>query len=632
MKTTLMAPLLGLATLLLSACEPAPSSQEASTSTQDSTQVKALSESARLNTWFDEQYEEELQFSPIELTFQGSKDRYSELDDFSLESARQQIEWKLASAGTLKQTFDYEALDPETQLSYDLWLYQADEAKRSLAFLEHDYLFNQMWSAHSFLPTFLINFHKVDSEADMQAYIARIRATGVAIDQLRERAKAAAEKGIRPPRFAYEFVIKETRDLISNQPFTDSENSMALWEDAQTKINTLKSEGLVDESSATQLTADAKSALLEDFLPAYQKLLGYLENDMEFADEQARGVSALPNGLAYYSYQLQQMTTTDLTVDQIHEFGLEEVARLRAELEAVKDSTGFEGSLDAFFTLLRDDKDDTRFYYPDTDAGRQAYIDDATAAIENIKGVLPEYFGLLPQADLVVKRVEAFREQDGAAQHYYPGTPDGSRPGIYYAHLSDMTSMPKNQLEVIAYHEGLPGHHMQISIAQELQGIPHFRRQAGFTAYAEGWALYSEKLAKEMPGTYQDPYSDFGRLTSEIWRAIRLVLDTGLHAKGWSEEEAVTFFAANSPEPMASIRSEVQRYLVLPGQATSYKIGMTEIQRLRAEAEATLKEQFDIRAFHDAVLGGGALPLTLLERRVEQWVSRELATIDQESL
>ena len=227
---------------------------------------------------------------------------------------------------------------------------------------------------------------------------------------------------------------------------------------------------------------------------------------------------------------------------------------------------------------------------------------------------------MLPKADLVVKRVEPFREQDGAAQHYYPGTPDGSRPGTYYAHLSDMTAMPINQLEVIAYHEGNPGHHMQISIAQELESVPTFRTQAGFTAYSEGWALYAEILAKEM-GAYEDPYADFGRLTSEMWRAVRLVVDTGIHAKGWTEQQAIDYFASNTPEPLESITSEVRRYFVLPGQATSYKVGMLKILALREKAETALGEKFDIREFHDTVLGGGALPLAVLERRIDTWIA-----------
>ena len=221
--------------------------------------------------------------------------------------------------------------------------------------------------------------------------------------------------------------------------------------------------------------------------------------------------------------------------------------------------------------------------------------------------------------------MERFRERDGAAQHYYPGTPDGTRPGTYYAHLSDMTAMPKNQLEVIAYHEGLPGHHMQISIAQELKDIPKFRTQAGFTAYSEGWALYSEALATEIPGTYQDPYNRFGQLTSEIWRAIRLVVDTGLHSKGWTEQEAIDFFMENSPEPLESVVSEIQRYIVMPGQATSYKIGMLKIQELRKRAEESLGEKFSLKTFHDKILGGGALPLPLLEKVIDRWIERTLS-------
>ena len=332
--------------------------------------------------------------------------------------------------------------------------------------------------------------------------------------------------------------------------------------------------------------------------------------------------STHPNGTAYYEYQLRQMTTTGMTAEEIHALGLKEVERINGEMTALKDKVGFKGDLDAFFAFIDSDK---QFKYPNTDAGRQAYIDDATRAIDNIKKVLPEYFGLLPKADLVVKRVEAFREQDGAAQHYYPGTPDGSRPGIYYAHLSDMNAMPKPELEVIAYHEGLPGHHMQISIAQELTGVPKFRTQYNTTAYAEGWGLYAEWLAKEMPGTYQDPYSEFGRLSSEMWRAIRLVVDTGLHAKGWTEQQAVEYFDANSAVPRAAIESEVMRYLTNPGQATGYKVGMIKIQELRRKAEAELGGKFDIKGFHDTVLGGGALPLTLLERRVDQWIAKEKA-------
>jgi uncharacterized protein (DUF885 family) len=380
---------------------------------------------------------------------------------------------------------------------------------------------------------------------------------------------------------------------------------------------------LIDAAEITQpqadaLLANARLALLEDFQPAYQRIINWAEAEQDKVPSQSTGIGNQPDGVAYYQYRLANQTTTDLSAADIHQIGLDEVARIRGEMTLIMQEVDFTGDLDSFLDTVRDGEWN---YYSNTDDGRQAYLDDATAAIETLKLQIPNYFGLLPKADLVVKRVEAFRERDGAAQHYYRGTTDGSRPGVYYAHLSDMTTMPKSLMEVVAYHEGIPGHHMQISIAQELQGLPLFRTRAGFTAYSEGWGLYAEVLAKEMPGTYMDPYSRFGQLTSEIWRAIRLVVDTGLHAQGWTEQEAIDFFMANSPQPLENVRSEIQRYIIMPGQATSYKIGMLKIQSLRAKAELALGANFDLRAFHDTVLGGGALPLSILERRVDRWIT-----------
>ena len=382
----------------------------------------------------------------------------------------------------------------------------------------------------------------------------------------------------------------------------------------------------MDQQSADELLQEVQAALIKSVQPAYENLINFYSADIVNTSEIAQGVHALPKGDAFYRYRLSSMTTTDMSSEEVHQLGLDEVRRIRNEMESLKRKSGFTGSLQEFFAFVRDNKDDPRFYYNNDDEGRLAYIRDASAAIENIKAELPNYFGLLPKADLQVKRVESFREQDGAPQHYYPGTPDGSRPGIYYAHLSDMKAMPKNELEVIAYHEGLPGHHMQISIAQELKGIPTFRTQARFTAYTEGWALYSEALAKEMPNTFSTHYSDFGRLSSEIWRAIRLVVDTGLHYKGWSQQQAVDYFSDNSPIPATTVKAEVRRYLVLPAQATSYKVGMLDIQRLRKHAKTKLGEKFDIRAFHDIILGGGALPLRLLDRKVNAWITDQLNT------
>ena len=471
---------------------------------------------------------------------------------------------------------------------------------------------------HAFVPTFLINFHTVANVADFEALISRLNLIKPRMMDALDIARESSSRGVVAPYFAIDGVASQSRKIISGQPFdADAETDSAIWADVQRKAQGLLDEELLTQDEENALKAEAKTALLSSFGPAYEAIIAWADKERLSSPEVATGIGGQEGGDAYYAHLLAKQTTTDLSADEIHTIGLNEVARLRNEMLGIMDEVEFEGDLQAFFEEVRTGEWN---YYPDTDEGRQAYIDDATAAIDNLKALLPDYFGLLPKADLVVKRVEAFRERDGAAQHYYAGTPDGSRPGIYYAHLSDMTAMPKNQLEVIAYHEGLPGHHMQISIAQELEGVPQFQTQLGFTAYAEGWGLYSEQLASEMPGTYADAYQQFGRLSSEIWRAIRLVVDTGLHAKGWTEQEAIEYFMANSPEPYESVRSEVRRYIVMPGQATSYKIGMIKILELRATAIEALGDDFDIRGFHDTVFGAGSLPLDLLERRVMQWV------------
>ena len=624
MRPTLALPPLALAlslAMLLPACSRPTGDAGAAATTEApaaATPEQVKAESARLNAWFDAQYEQQLQFSPIQLSFQGRKDLNDQLDDMSEAGLRKQLAWMEASVKEMESGFDYARLDPETRLSWDLWKRQYENARDGLPFLADGYPFDQMSGMQNLVPTFLINFHKVDEEKDYLAYVSRLQQVPVAFDQLLERARASATQGIRPPKFAYEGVIDQSKKVVAGAPFSDGPDS-ALWADAQAKADALARDGKVSAGRAAELKELAKQALLENVAPGYARVIAFAEEELPQAAVNATGVGTThPNGKAYYEYQLRQNTTTGMNAEQIHELGLAEVARLRGELEALQKKMGIEGDLQAFFEHVRNDP---ARVYPNTDAGRQAYIDQASADIANIKTHLPEYFGLMPKADLVVKRVEAFREQDGAAQHYYPSTPDGSRPGVYYAHLSDMNAMPKTELEVIAYHEGLPGHHMQIAIAQELTGIPKFRTQYNTTAYAEGWGLYSEWLAKEIPDTYKTDYAEYGRLMSEMWRAIRLVVDTGLHAKGWTEQQAIDYFTTNSSVPAAAIKSEVQRYLVNPGQATAYKVGMIRIQELRRKAEAELGDKFDIRGFHDAVLGGGALPLDLLERRVDGWIA-----------
>ena len=571
-----------------------------------------------LTEWLDAEYEEQLLRSPMNLTYLGRDERKDEFDEFTLESYQADLAWQATSVAEMENRFDRAKLSEPEQLSYDLWKYSYEQSAAGEAYFYSGLVFDQMNGIHAFVPTFLINFHTVANVADFEALISRLNLIKPRMMDALDIARESSRRGVVAPYFAMDGVADQSRKILSGQPFdADAETDSAIWADVQRKAQGLLDEELLTQDEANALKAEAKTALLSSFGPAYEAIIAWADKERLSSPEVATGIGGQEGGDAYYAHLLAKQTTTDLSADEIHTIGLNEVARLRNEMLGIMDEVEFEGDLQAFFEEVRTGEWN---YYPDTDEGRQAYIDDATAAIDNLKALLPDYFGLLPKADLVVKRVEAFRERDGAAQHYYAGTPDGSRPGIYYAHLSDMTAMPKNQLEVIAYHEGLPGHHMQISIAQELEGVPQFQTQLGFTAYAEGWGLYSEQLASEMPGTYADAYQQFGRLSSEIWRAIRLVVDTGLHAKGWTEQEAIEYFMANSPEPYESVRSEVRRYIVMPGQATSYKIGMIKILELRATAIEALGDDFDIRGFHDTVLGAGSLPLDLLERRVMQWV------------
>ena len=472
----------------------------------------------------------------------------------------------------------------------------------------------------------MVNQHRVDEKSDVEAYVSRVNAIGPTIDVLIDRAKLAAADGIRMPGFAYDMTISEVKRVLTGAPFGPGPDS-ALFADGKAKIKALGDAGKLKPEEVVALAEQLRLAMVDKMKPAYDRLSAWVAEDKANAAATPQGVGALPNGEAYYNAMLNLMTTTDMTADQIHQLGLSEVARIQGEMEKVKEQAGFKGTLPEFFTFMRTDK---QFYLPNNEAGAQEYIDRATRHIDEMKLALPKYFGRLPKADLIVKRVEPYREEPGGAQHYQAGTPDGSRPGIYYAHLSDMNAMPTYMLEDIAYHEGLPGHHMQISIQQELEAetgpnkLPKFRTQYGYTAYSEGWGLYSEALSKEM-GFLKDPYSHYGQLSGEIWRAIRLVVDTGIHSKGWTEEQAVKYFTENSSVADGAIASEVRRYITSAGQATAYKIGMLKIEELRDRARTALGGRFSYPAFHDQILGGGALPLPVLERKIDRWIEEQKA-------
>ena len=608
-------PMIGAAVLVvMTSCGRAHNTDEAPAPVGDA----SVQSSKDLTAYLDAEYEKELQMKPETLTAQGRKDQYDKLDDRSDAAADRELAWRRQSVADMKARFDPARLDEEARTSFEMWdrALQTDEKRHQ--YRRYRYVVSELGGDHTELPQFLITQHRVDQASDMEAYISRVGLIATALDQDLANAKAAAAAGIRMPRFMYVKAVEEARKVTSGAPFGAGRDS-ALFADGKAKIDALLKAGKITDAEAKRLTGALSKTLTGKMKPAYDRFIAWLDADRPNTTPDAKGAGALPNGAAYYNAALSIQTTTEMTADQIHQLGLDEVKRLRGEMERVKERIGYKGSLEEFFKALRADRTQ---YYPNTDAGRAAYLKQAEDDLAAVKARLPQYFGILPKAPLVVRRVEAFREVPGGAQHYEPGTPDGSRPGIFYVHLADMNQEPKYQLATIAYHEGLPGHHLQIAIAQERTGLPRFRTHAFYTAYVEGWGLYAEALAKEM-GFDSDPYDDFGRLSGEIWRAIRLVLDTGIHAQGWTEDRAVAYFMQNSAQPEDAVRSEVRRYITVPGQATCYKIGMITIQQLRDDAKAALGDRFDYRAFHDVVLGGGALPLPVLQARVRRWIAAQ---------
>jgi len=608
---------IALALLVTSAACGTPAPREPAPATYSAEDVSA--ESERLNAWFEATFDAAVARDPMRQTYLGIKDRYGEWSDASEAFELQELELQRASVAEMKSSFNFDKLDDQAKLSWRLAEYELERAEAAFPFRSHSYTFNQMFGVQSGIPAFLINQHKVATAADAEAYISRLNGVPAYLGQHVENSKASAAQGILPPGFVFEYVLADARGVITGYPFTgtgDGTDDSPLMADIRDKITALSANGSITEEDAADLLARAKDALKASVGPAYETAIAELTRQQAAATKDD-GAWKLPDGGDYYNMRLAQMTTTDLTADEIHQIGLDEVARIHGEMQAIMTQVGFEGSLAEFFEFMRTDP---RFYKPETPEGRAEYLAEAEAAIETMKGDLPKLFNRFPKADMIVKAVEPFREKSAGKAFYSRPAPDGSRPGVYYANLYSMADMPTYQLEALAFHEGIPGHHMQIAIAQELEGIPSFRKYGGYTAYSEGWGLYSELVPKEL-GYYSDPYSDFGRLAMEIWRAARLVVDTGLHSKKWTREQAIQYLMDNTPNPQGDCEKAIERYIVMPGQATAYKIGMLKIVELRERARAQLGDQFDIREFHDIVLRNGAVPLAVLEETVDAWLA-----------
>lgn len=567
--------------------------------------------SKELNDYFEAAFEEDLAESPMMQTRLGRKTAYGQWDDFSSQKYTEDLEKARKRLDFMKNKVDEFALDNSTRLSYRLFKQRLKDEITDYDYRFYDYPINQMHGYQAELPAFLINMHRIDSIADAEAYIERLNGMPRVMEQIVEGLRIREQNGILPPQFVFEKVIEDSRNVIKGKPFTNSKEASTLLEDFKSKVDKLN----LPSSERLALVNKAENALNTSVRTAYENLIATLEDQQQRATTDY-GAWKFPKGEDYYNNRLNRITTTSLKANEIHEIGLSEVARIHGEMEEIMKKTGFKGSLQDFFEFMRTDK---QFYYPDTPEGKKRYLNEAKGLITSMKGKLNDLFITKPKADIVVKAVEAFREKSAGKAFYQQPALDGSRPGTYYANLYDMNAMPVYQMEALAFHEGIPGHHMQIAIAQELDSIPMFRKFSFYTAYVEGWGLYSELIPKEI-GFYKDPYSDFGRLAMELWRSCRLVVDTGIHTKKWTREEGIAYYKENTPNAESDCVKMVERHIVMPGQATAYKIGMNKIIELREEAKDQLGKDFDIREFHDVVLTNGAVPLNILEEMVQEWV------------
>jgi len=565
---------------------------------------------ARLAAFFEKVDQERLQLSPESLTSRGLKERYGELDDHSEGAWYKWVALAETQVAQMRTSFDRAKLGPSAKLSFYLFQRQLAVRKNVHSWYWQDYAVSSYGTSVDNIPQMLVTQHRVDTVEDAQAYVSRLRAMERVANEVSSELDQRTAKGFLPPKLVFALVIPDAENQIKGAPF-DNGPDQAIWADLKKKVAALP------DDAKTKILADAELALKGEWRRGYLRYIQALKNMSEKAVAD-NGVWSLPQGEAYYADMLKFHTTTDMTADQIHQIGLSEVARLTTEMETIKRAMGFQGSLEAFLDTIRTDP---KFRYPNTDAGKQACLSDAKKRVADYMAVANRQFAKLPAQPLEVRAVEPFREKTaGAVPFYQRGTPDGSRPGLVYFNLSDMSQVLKPQLPALTYHEGAPGHHFQVSRQISQTDLPPFRRFNNFTAYTEGWGLYAEGLAKEA-GFYQDPIEEFGRLSLEIWRAVRLVLDTGIHALRWSREQAVDYMRRNTLNSERDIQGEIDRYFTNPGQATGYKIGQMKFLSLRQKAAKAKGSAYDIRDFHETVLKDGALPLDMLEAQVDAYIS-----------
>jgi uncharacterized protein (DUF885 family) len=561
--------------------------------------------------FFESVFQDQVLDSPEFQASLGYKSNYDKWDDITWIKSRNVAMRAADDLKYLKKFINYDKLDFNTKISYRLMEKKLTRIIDNDKFIFHDYLITHRGGKHSSIPSFLINYHTVEEEQDIIDYIARLRNVESLMDNLIEGLRLRQDVNKLAPSFVYPQAIKTSENIISNYPFEESEKQNVIYNDFMKKLNNLE----ISDEKKLRYQSEVEAVLVTIVNFSYKKLITFLKEQEKVADNN-HGVWKFKDGKDYYKHMLDGYTTLDLSAEEIHKIGVSEVERIHKEIYGIMDKVNFDGTLKEFFDFMREDP---QFYYPEGAVGRQMYLDQVNVVVDTLSNRIEELFYGLPSIPLQVKAVEAYREASAGIAFYQRGQADGSRPGTYYANLYRMKDMPIYKLENLAYHEAIPGHHMQISIQLEVKDMPSFRKYGGYSVFSEGWALYSETLPKEI-GLYKDPYSDFGRLSGELWRACRLVVDTGIHHYRWTREEGIDYYLNNTANPEGDCIGMVERHIVWPGQAVSYKIGMLKVQELRAYAEEELGNKFSLQEFHDVVLKNGSVTMDVLEEIVVSWV------------
>ena len=575
------------------------------TSNVDEAEVK------KARQFFESVFQDTVLDSPEFQASLGYKSNYDKWDDITWQASRQRAYRAKDDLDYLEKNIDFDKLDENTKISYRLMVKRLQRTIDNDNFIFHNYLITHRGGKHSRIPSFLINYHRIDEEQDVKDYISRLRNVEPLMDDLILQLKLRQDVKKIAPAFVFPQAIKTSENIISGYPFEETKKQNVIYEDFMKKLNALE----MSDALKLRYQSEMEAVLVTIVNYSYRKLITFLEEQQKLADNN-HGVWKFEDGAEYYQHTLDGYTTLGLTAEEIHEIGLSEVERIHGEIYEIMEKVNFDGTLKEFFDFMREDD---QFYYPEGPKGRQMYLDQVQVVVDTLSNRIEELFYGLPSIPLQVKAVEAYREASAGIAFYQRGQADGSRPGTYYANLYRMRDMPIYKLENLAYHEAIPGHHMQISIQLEVEDMPSFRKYGGYSVYAEGWALYSETLPKEI-GLYKDPYSDFGRLSGELWRACRLVVDTGVHHYKWTREEGIDYYMNNTANPEGDCIGMVERHIVWPGQAVSYKIGMIKVQELRAYAEQELGDKFSIQEFHDVVLRNGSVTMDILEDIVYSWV------------